>query len=230
MASPHKNSSGPGLRSSVDSARERLLDPLEQLDQQPKFTLNFSTILLMRLPVIALSIADTVVIGVFCNYHQGWAAFFGCWTTTLTLWSIFQVLRGSARSDKFEFQLGSFVCWCGRRDSTGLTARKTRPYHLMFIDFVFCCLMIILSIVAFESGIWRDYDWDNNGEKVGGIAITLALLQLAISLLNFFSLFRKAKIVIFASEHEDSAGSALTVGEIYIDDQSEPRTSAASLV
>ncbi|KAH7151719.1 hypothetical protein B0J13DRAFT_546707 [Dactylonectria estremocensis] len=229
MASLHKKSGGLGFRSSVDSARERLLDPLEHLDQQPKFTLNFSAILLIRLPVIALSIADTVVIAVFCGYHEGWAAFFGCWTTALTLWTIFHVLRGSSRADKFEFQLGNFVCWCGRRDSTGITARQKRPYHIMLVDFVFCSLMIILSVLAFETGIWRDW-YDDNAASVGGISITLASLQLALSVLNFFSLFRKAKIVIFASEHEETAGAAFTVGEIYTDDVSEPRTSAASLV
>ncbi|KAH7151970.1 hypothetical protein B0J13DRAFT_438754 [Dactylonectria estremocensis] len=229
MDSPDQKSGGLNLRSSVESARERLLDPLEHLDEQSKFTLNFSTILVMRLPVIALSIADTVVIAVFCGGRAGWAVFFGCWTTALTIWSILQVLRGASRADKFEIQFGGFVCWCGRRDSAGITTRKRRPYHLMLIDFVFCSLMIILSVLAFETDIWRDCWWEGPAD-VGGITITLASLQLAISLLNFFSLFRKAKIVIYASEHEETTGSALAVGEIYTDDQSEPRTSAASLV
>ncbi|KAH7013315.1 hypothetical protein EDB80DRAFT_368698 [Ilyonectria destructans] len=224
--------SGLGFRVPRDDAHERLLDPLEQLDPKPKFTANISIIQFIRLVVIPLAITDTVLIGVYCNGHAGWAVFFGSWTLSLILWSAFQVIRGvSKSSQRFEFQIGQFACWCGRINSSGITTRQQRPYPVMFADFVFCVLFIILSVVAFETDIWSyNWYWDERSVQIGAISITLTALQFAVSVLNFFSLCRKSRIMIFATEHEERAESVLGVGEIYTDDQSEPRTSVASLV
>lgn len=166
--------SGLGFRAPRDDAHERLLDPLEQLDPKPKVTANISIIQLIRLAVIPLAITDCVLIGVYCNGHAGWAVFFGSWTLSLILWSAFQVIRGTAKSQRFEFQIGHFACWCGRINSSGITTRQQRPYPVMFADFVFCVLFIILSVVAFETDIWSDYwYYDERSIQVGALSITL---------------------------------------------------------
>lgn len=167
--------SGLGFRVPRDDAHERLLDPLEQLDPKPKFTANISIIQFIRLVVIPLAITDTVLIGVYCNGHAGWAVFFGSWTLSLILWSAFQVIRGvSKSSQRFEFQIGQFACWCGRINSSGITTRQQRPYPVMFADFVFCVLFIILSVVAFETDIWSyNWYWDERSVQIGAISITL---------------------------------------------------------
>ncbi|KAF7547894.1 hypothetical protein G7Z17_g7415 [Cylindrodendrum hubeiense] len=227
--SPKK--SGLGFHTPRDDVRERLLDPLEQVDPDPKFTLDFSFIQVLRLLVIPFAISDCVVIGVYNAGHEGWAFFFGSWTIALIIWTAFSIVRKYSKSDRCEFKLGNFVCFCGRIDKTFLKNRKERPYHIMLVDFVFVVLFIILSVLAFATDIWRySYYYSHDQEKVGALSIVLASLQLALTVLNFFSLFRRVKIMIFANEHEDGGNSTFTVGEIYIDDQSEPRTSMASLV
>ncbi|KPM34746.1 hypothetical protein AK830_g11825 [Neonectria ditissima] len=218
--------SGLGFRDRMSELTERLLDPLENHDEtKPSFTITFSMVQVLRLPILPLSIADCVLMSK-THDHVFWAVFFGSWTIAHFIWNAYQMV--GFRSNKFEFRVGSFVCWLGRVNTDGSLARKQRPYMAMVTDFVFCCLFIIPSVLAFKTDIWRSYYyWDDDlHTQVGALTITLASLSLVHVVTNFFSIFRKAKVVVYATEFEEKADY---LGELYIDDRSEPRTSMASV-
>ncbi|KAK7414621.1 hypothetical protein QQX98_006558 [Neonectria punicea] len=225
QATPQRKS-GLGFRDRMSELTERLLDPLEAQEggTKPSFTLTFSTVQLLRVPILPISIADCVLMS-RTDDRVFWSVFFGSWTIALFIWNAYQIV--GFKSNKFELRVGNFVCWLGRVNTDGSLVRKQRPYMAMATDFVFCLLFIIPSVLAFKTDIWTRYYYYHSDvhTEVGALTITLASLSLAIAFINFFSIFRKAKVVVYATEFEEKADY---LGELYIDDQSEPRTSMAS--
>ncbi|KAK7426577.1 hypothetical protein QQZ08_006907 [Neonectria magnoliae] len=225
QATPQKKS-GLGFHDRMSELTERLLDPLEaeEGETKPSFTLTFSTVQLLRVPILPISIADCVLMSK-TDDHVFWSVFFGSWTIALFLWNAHQLI--GFKSNKFELRVGNFVCWLGRVNTDGSLVRRQRPYVAIVTDFVFCLLFIIPSVLAFKTDIWRRFYYYDSGshEGVAALTITLASLSLAIAFINFFSIFRKVKVVVYATEFEEKADY---LGELYIDDQSEPRTSMAS--
>lgn len=206
-----------------------LLDP-QDLEEQPSFSVTFSTIQLFRVPVIPLAIADAVIMG-HCRHHVGAGVFFELFPISLCIWTFVSVIGSlGTRRDKFEFKLGNYVCFIGKRDTADdrseLPKRLAKPCLTMAGDFLFCTLFIIPTVLSKKDDIW-EWQWYN---RVFGLSLALCILQFIITCLSFFSLFRRAKIVVYAAEHDEKLNYAIPDGEIYMDDGSEPRQSTSSLV
>ncbi|KAM0426659.1 hypothetical protein ACHAPT_007975 [Fusarium lateritium] len=220
-----------------DDPSAALLEPTEREDDpKPTVTMIFSPIQLLRFIVIALAITATVFICMPWR-QPGLAAFFAIWSILLTLWNVYRFLSavlycaccGKGSDSAFDITLGSFFCSFGFISSVRLGSPETRsylvklrPYIVNFVDFGFCGFFIIPGVLALEADIW------DNGDAVGGLCITLSALQLAISFLSLFSIFRKVKLVLYKVEEHDKP--AYPIPELYRDDMSERRASTSSEV
>ncbi|KAJ4160407.1 hypothetical protein NW754_003531 [Fusarium falciforme] len=222
-----------------DDPSAALLHPEEREEEErkPSVSITFSPILLLRFVVIALGITATVFI---CMpwYHDGLAAFFGIWSIMLILWNSYHLISGliycvccgkKGGNNVVDITLGSFFCSFGFVSAIQLGSPQTksilvklRPYLINLVDLGFGGFFIIPGVIALTSGVWY-YD-----DNVGGLCITLSTLEFIIAFLSLFSIFRKAKLVLYKAEEHDKP--AYTIPELYRDDTSEPRASTSSEV
>ncbi|KAM5350524.1 hypothetical protein ACJ41O_007029 [Fusarium nematophilum] len=216
-------SSFPGIPRE-DDATANLLSPSDREEGEPpvpSFSITISPVQVFRFCVFVLSITDTVFI-CMSEWYEGWAAFFAIWTIILCIWSAYNLIACLFRGrSKFDIKLGNLFFSCGRLSDNHLSSWKKRSYIKSLVDFVFCCLFIIPSVLAFKTNIWQ-YEL---GGIVGAITITVASLQLTIAVLGIFSLGRKVQIALFKAEESKPM---YTISELYRDEMSEPRQSMAS--
>ncbi|KAI5459256.1 hypothetical protein BGZ63DRAFT_426544 [Mariannaea sp. PMI_226] len=205
-----------------------LLDP-QDLEEQPSFSVTFSTIQILRLPVIPIAIADSVIMS-HCEYELAAGIFLLLFPIGLCIWTFINLISslGSGK-DKVELKFGNYVCFCGKRSkgrNNEVPTQLARPYLSIIGDFFFCIMLMVITILSKKTNIW-DWRWYN---VVFGLSLTLCIFEFGISVLNFSTHFRRAKIVVYAAEYNEKVDYAIPDRQIYLDDGSEPRASSSSLV
>ncbi|KAJ4266301.1 hypothetical protein NW762_004285 [Fusarium torreyae] len=219
-----------------DDASAALLAPSERSGGEdgkpPVFRLTFSPVSLLRLLVIPLAITDIVFI---CQPREspGAAAVFAIGAIFMTLWHVYRIFKSilpGKKSDKFDLKIGSFFCTFGTTSTGSRPSGRALSYIISAVDFCFGLLLIGPSVLAFTMNTWRDHWWgyDDAAQIVGGMSITLVVLQSSIAFLNLFSLFRKMKIVVYKAEEGEAIYESVT--DLFRDDITEPRESMSSEV
>jgi hypothetical protein len=155
-----------------DDTSRPLLDP-QDLEEQPSFSVTFSTIQLLRVPVIPIAIADAVFMG-HCRHHVGAGVFFELFPIGLCIWTLVRLIGSlGARKEKFELKLGDYVCFIGKRDKANnrslLPKQLTRPYLSIAGDLLLCVLFIVPTVLAKNEDIW---EW-RFLKRVFGLSLTL---------------------------------------------------------
>ncbi|KAH6887584.1 hypothetical protein B0T10DRAFT_549584 [Thelonectria olida] len=212
-----------------DDISRPLLDP-QDLEEQPSFSVTFSTTQILRVPIFAIAIADSVIMG-HCRYNVTAGVFLELLPISLCIWTLISLVGSlGARKDKFELKLGDYVCFIGKRDKANgrsfLPTKMARPYMTIAGDFILCLLFIIPTVLSKKEDIW---DWRFE-HRVFGLNLTLIILQFILTCASFFSHFRRAKIVVYAAEYDEKVNYAIPDSQVYMDDGSEPRQSTSSLV
>ncbi|KAF5024805.1 hypothetical protein F66182_3121 [Fusarium sp. NRRL 66182] len=214
-----------------DDPSAALLEPSEggegEDGQKAVVKLTFSPVVLVRTIVIPLAIADLVFI-CQANYNRGAVAVFAIGTILMFLWHGYRIFKSflpGKKANKFELKIGSFFCTFGTTSQNSHATNGALSCLTSLVDFSFGLLLIGPSVLAFRTDMWRNNYVD---EEVGGLSITLIILQSAIALLNLFSLFRKMRIAAYKAENEEEEEGAYTITDVYRDEVSEPRESMSS--
>ncbi|KAJ4131823.1 hypothetical protein NW768_006023 [Fusarium equiseti] len=205
-----------------------LLEPSERANsddgKSPVFKLNFSLILLLRLLVAPLIITDVVFI---CNpyYSPGSAAGFAIGGILMAIWHgsrVFKSCLPGGNGNNFNIKIGSLFCICGTTSTSRAVSSRTWSYLISLIDFSFGLYFIGPSVTSLA------YDNFGRSAVVGGLSITVVVMQSAIAFLNLFSVFRKMNIAIYKGEEEQDR--LYSIPELFRDEESEPRDSMSSEV
>lgn len=157
---------------SLDDDEAPLLIRSEDEIKKPTFITTFSFVNFLRLLFIPISIVDCVFIA-RPRELPGLTGFIISWVVCGLIWNILQVVHSLGRSGqtrKWEFQIGGFICSFGRVGDQGIPLQRRRSYLVNLVDFGFCCLFIIPSVLPFKTWLWH---WGVY-EVVGGLSITLA--------------------------------------------------------
>ncbi|KAL6923166.1 hypothetical protein ACHAPO_001336 [Fusarium lateritium] len=211
-----------------DDPTADLLEPSERDDREDGkpalMKVKFSFILLLRLLIAPLVIADIVFI---CDpyYSPASAGIFATGGILLTFWHGFRVLKScfpSGSRDNFNLKIGSLFCMCGTTSNSPVRSSKVWAYLVSLVDFAFALFLIGPSVTALE---YNNFD---DSAVVGGLSITLVIMQSAIAVLNLFSLFRKMTIVVYKDDGEQDR--LYSIPELFRDEASEPRDSMSSEV
>ncbi|KAH7012897.1 hypothetical protein EDB80DRAFT_709078 [Ilyonectria destructans] len=206
-----------------DETSRFLLDP-QDVEEQPSFSLTFSTIRLLRIPIIPLAIADSVLMS-NAHDHIALGILFEALPVGLCLWTAFSVFGTSGtRRNSFELTVGDYVLFWGRKshDLDAVSERKTRPYQIILGDFFVSLLLILLTVLSLTTHIWQ-YDVRL---RVFALSLTLSILQLALTVFNFFTLFRKAKLTLHMAEYDQNF--KYVIPEAYSDEESHSAQSVSS--
>ncbi|KAH8665614.1 hypothetical protein BGZ61DRAFT_461945 [Ilyonectria robusta] len=198
-----------------DEISRLLLDP-QDVEEQPSFSLTFSTIRLLRIPIIPIAIADSILMS-NAHDHIVLGVLFEALPVGLCLWTAFSVFGTPAtRRNSFELTVGDYVLFWGRKgqDLDTVSERKTRPYQIILGDFFVSLLLILLTVLSLTTHIWQ-YDVRL---RVFSLSLTLSILQLALTVLNFFTLFRKAKLTLHMAENDQNF--KYVIPEAYSDEES----------
>ncbi|KAF7558473.1 hypothetical protein G7046_g5680 [Stylonectria norvegica] len=206
-------------------AMDNLLDPLSESHEfsdaqksAPSLTLRFSIIKLLRFTTVVIS---TTALGFIAaqDGHKGLAALFGTCAAITSCWSAIQLVRSigiRTRKLNFSFTVGDFVCTYGNRRADPFATPSATPpkksYVVNLVDLAFCALMIIPSVVSLKTDIWG---WSHK-DRIGGLCIAVASLQLALAVLGPFSLCHKAKVCVYSAENEKAA---YVIEELYRDEE-----------
>lgn len=211
-----------------DDPSADLLEPSERGDRDDGkpalLKVKFSFILLLRLLLAPIVIADIVFM---CNpyYSPVSAGIFATGGILLALWHGFRVLKscfpGGSR-DNFNLKIGSLFCMCGTSSNSRTRPSKVWAYLVSLVDFSFGLFFIGPSVTAINY-----YNFKNNS-AVGGLSITLVVMQSAIAFLNLFSLFRRMTIAVYRDDGEQDR--LYSIPELFRDEASEPRDSMSSVV
>ncbi|RGP75630.1 hypothetical protein FLONG3_5607 [Fusarium longipes] len=203
-----------------------LLEPSERDDREdgktPVLRLSFSFILLMRFLVATIVITDVVFI---CNpyYSPGSAAVFAIGGILLALWHASRALKGcfpGGNQNNFNLKIGSLFCMCGTSSKSRSSSSKVWHCFISLIDFSFGLFFIGPAVTAI------DYNNFDNSAVVGGLSITVVVLQSAIAFFNLFSLFRKMSIAVYKDDEEEDR--LYSIPELFRDEETEPRDSMSS--
>ncbi|CAM1505690.1 Fc.00g113270.m01.CDS01 [Cosmosporella sp. VM-42] len=219
-------------RPSMDDDESPLIHSRGEHDNdKPFFKVTFSTVKIIRFLTIPLGIAD-------CRYvshsrrRGGMCGFFTFWIVAMMTWNIFQLVKSFTSHMKkkghFEVHLGNFTFSYGSASNQTqvFAAPKKWNYLINVVDFVFCILMIIISVVSFEV-YWK---WGYGVfEKVRGFSVTLAALQGLVALLGLFSLFRKVRICVYTAEGDDEKAAYRTPGLYHDEPECSPAPPVATV-
>ncbi|KAH7129164.1 hypothetical protein EDB81DRAFT_808798 [Dactylonectria macrodidyma] len=216
-------SQGKSLPVHPNDETSRLLGGSRGVEPHPSFSLTFSTIQLLRIPIIPIAIADIVLMA-NCHDYIALGILLECIPVGLCLWTVFTLDAPGARSNNnLEVTAGDYGLFLGRKsqDIDAIPQRKTRPYRIILGDFLASVLLILLTVLSLASQILQyDVRW-----RVFLLTLTLVCLQLALTIFNFFSLFRKARITVHLAENDQNNKSAIT--EAYTDEEPEPEQSVS---
>ncbi|KAF7556509.1 hypothetical protein G7Z17_g1379 [Cylindrodendrum hubeiense] len=218
------HSSGRSFPAHRDDEDSRLLLDLQDVEEQPSFSLTFSTTRLLRIPIIPIAIADSVLMS-NAHDHIALGVLFEALPIGLCLWTVFSVFGAAgAKRNSFELTAGDYVLFLGRKnqDLDAVSERKTRPYQIIMGDFFVSLLFILLTVLSLTTHIWQ-YDVRL---RVFALSLTLVILQLALTVLNFFTLFRKAKISVHMAENDQNF--KYVIPESYTDEESVSGQSVSS--
>ncbi|KAG8667611.1 hypothetical protein FPOAC2_12785 [Fusarium poae] len=211
-----------------DDPTADLLEPSERDDREdgkpPLLRVKFSFILFLRLLVTPLVIADIVFM---CNpyYSPASAGIFATGGILLAFWHGFRVLKScfpSRSRDNFNLKIGSLFCMCGTTSNSHTRSSKVWAYLVSLVDFSFGLFLIGPSVTALRYDNFRD------NAAVGGLSITLVVMQSTIAVLNLFSLFRQMTIAVYRDDGEQDR--LYSIPELFRDEASEPRDSMSSEV
>lgn len=162
-----------------DEISRLLLDP-QDVEEQPSFSLTFSTIRLLRIPIIPIAIADSILMS-NAHDHIVLGVLFEALPVGLCLWTAFSVFGTPAtRRNSFELTVGDYVLFWGRKgqDLDTVSERKTRPYQIILGDFFVSLLLILLTVLSLTTHIWQ-YDVRL---RVFSLSLTLSYVLHSINL------------------------------------------------
>jgi hypothetical protein len=205
-----------------------LLEPSERANsddgKSPVFRLNFSFILLLRLLVAPLLITDIAFI---CDpYHsRASAGVFAAGGILMAIWHgsrVFKSCLSGGNGNNFNIKIGSLFCMCGTTSTSRAVSSRTWSYLVSLVDFSFGLYFIGPSVTSLAYGNFR------RSAIVGGLSITVVIMQSIIAFLNLFSVFRKMNIAIYKGEEEQDR--LYSIPELFRDEASEPRDSMSSEV
>ncbi|KAK7413099.1 hypothetical protein QQX98_008047 [Neonectria punicea] len=203
----------------------RLLAGAQDAEQQPSFSLTFSPIQLLRIPIIPIAIADIVLMA-NCHDYVALGVLLECIPVGLCLWTAFTLGAPAVKSNNnLEVTVGDYVLFLGRKtqEIDSISPRKTRPYPIILGDLLASGLLILLTVLSLASQILQyDVRW-----RVFPLTLTLSILQLALTVFNFFSLFRKVKLTLHMVENDQNIKSVIT--ETYTDEEPEPEQSVSGV-
>ncbi|KAH7139917.1 hypothetical protein B0J13DRAFT_624726 [Dactylonectria estremocensis] len=195
----------------------RLLAGAQGVEQQPSFSLTFSTMQLLRIPIIPIAIADIILMA-NCHDYVALGILLECIPVGLCLWTGFNAFGASgASNNNLEITVGDYLLFLGRKsqDIDGISPRKTPPYQIILGDLLASVLLILLTFLSLASQILQyDVRW-----RVFPLTLTLTILQLALTVFNFFSLFRKAKLTLHMAENDQNIKPVIPE---YTDEEPEP--------
>ncbi|KPM37612.1 hypothetical protein AK830_g8973 [Neonectria ditissima] len=195
----------------------------QDVEQQPSFSLTFSAVQLLRIPIIPIAIADIVLMA-NCHDYIALGVLLECIPIGLCLWTAFTLSAPAVKNNNnLEVTVGDYVLFLGRKSQevAGISPRKTRPYLIILGDLLASLLLILLTVLSLASQILQyDVRW-----RVFPLTLTLSILQLALTFFNLFSLFRKAKLTLHMIENDQDVKSV--IAEAYTDEEPEPQQSVS---